>query len=147
MSCDEVPKPKTSFFIHKDHIFDVKDFFCNPVNHITRGFIVFIIVDGSDDVIGVPKPIFVPSQFISDECAVGLHGVLMIGLFKHLTGDFSSSDIAGHRLSFRQLIVVNLIDDFIRDEFPPFVAIIGNRIRIQIRDVLFAVSHVIKGLK
>ena len=60
----------------------MKNFLRDPVDHISVRFIVLIIINGRHDIVGVPQPIFIPRQIITEDCSMCPHGITVIGFLQ-----------------------------------------------------------------
>ena len=146
MCRNKVPQPGTRILIDEDHILDVEYFVGDPVDDVAVRFAVLIIIDRSHDVVRIPEPVLVPCQLVPDDRAVRPLCEALISPFQFLILRLYPAHITAYLMIFRQLIVLNLIGNLIRDDLPALSPVIRNRIWIQIADILSALPHVFQCL-
>lgn len=91
----------------------MKNFLRDPVDHISVRFIVLIIINGRHDIVGVPQPIFIPRQIITEDCSMCPHGITVIGFLQFFALGIDTAYITRDLMVLRKLIVFDLVGDFV----------------------------------
>ena len=130
----------------EDHVLDIEDFIFDPVDDIPVRLLILVIVDCRHDIVPVPEPVFVPGQLIPEDGSVGMLGKAGVGLLQFLAVRLHPAHAAGDLVVFRKLIVLDLIRNLVRNQFPALSPVIGDRIGVEIADILLFLPHVFQGL-
>ena len=124
----------------------MKNFLRNPVDHIAVRFIILVIVDGRHNIIGVPQPVLIPCQIITEDRTVCPHGIAVISCLQFFALSINAAYIPRNLMVLRKLVILDLIGDFVRDDLPALATVIWNGIWIQITDILAMLLHVLECL-
>ena len=146
MGCHKVPETCPCLLIIKDHIFNMKYFFGNPVDHITIRLIFFIIIYCCHDIIRIPQPVLIPCQIITKDRTMCSHGITLVGFFQFFSLRIHTADIPRNLMILRKLIILDFIGNLIRNDFPAFASVIRYGIRIKITDILSTLFHILECL-